>query len=72
MYEVLRHAEGRAQSAGLLCDEESRAKVSTDEAIQKLLSQHTMVVGSTGNLGEGIVACGTHAHVRPHSGQSHT
>ncbi|MBS4702726.1 D-serine ammonia-lyase [Aeromonas veronii] len=53
IYEVLTHAEQLAIKAGLLCEEDDYRKLFSDE-FRQFFSQHSIAVGSTGNLGMSI------------------
>ncbi|AXV19928.1 MULTISPECIES: D-serine ammonia-lyase [Aeromonas] len=53
IYEVLTHAEQLAIKAGLLREEDDYRKLFSDE-FRQFFSQHSIAVGSTGNLGMSI------------------
>ena len=53
IYEVLAHAEKLAIDAGLLCMEDDYSKLASHE-FQHFFKQHSIAVGSTGNLGLSI------------------
>ncbi len=53
IYEVLKHAEDLALRSGLLTIEDNYAKFANPE-FQELFGRHSIVVGSTGNLGLSI------------------
>ena len=53
IYEVLKHAEDLCISAGILTTADNYEKLA-DPEIRKFLSQYTIQVGSTGNLGMSI------------------
>ncbi len=53
IYEVLAHAEDLARAAGLLSLDDDYRRMGSPE-VRTLLSTHTVVVGSTGNLGLSI------------------
>lgn len=54
IYEVLLHAERLAIEQGLLSSEEDDYACFASEAFRALFAQHTIIVGSTGNLGLSI------------------
>ncbi|OLQ78890.1 D-serine ammonia-lyase [Photobacterium proteolyticum] len=53
IYEVLKHAEELAINAGLLSVEDNYEKLYSDE-LKSFFSEHSIAVGSTGNLGMSI------------------
>ena len=53
IYEVLKHAESLCVAAGILCITDNYEKLANPD-IRKYLSQYTIQVGSTGNLGMSI------------------
>lgn len=53
IYEVLKHAEELAINAGLLSIEDNYQKLYSDE-LKAFFSEHSIAVGSTGNLGMSI------------------
>lgn len=53
IYEVLTHAEKLAIHAGLLSIDDDYSKLTSDE-FQRFFKQHSIAVGSTGNLGMSI------------------
>ena len=53
IYEVLKHTEELAVSAGLLTQQDDYSKLASD-ACREFFSQYTIQVGSTGNLGLSI------------------
>ena len=53
IYEILKHSEELAMAAGLLSLEDDYAKLA-EPSLRSFFSQHTIQVGSTGNLGLSI------------------
>lgn len=58
IYEVLKHAETLALEAGLLTDIEQNYEVFTSDAFCEFFREHTIVVGTTGNLGISVGVMG--------------